>query len=308
MDAMRLEQAIRIDRDGAGPRILAKSSGFLDAWLPEVERICAAFGQPPVGAKCPQALFVQPLGSKHVAIVQVGEVQERLAFRVLVSTKAFYADLLGDPFLINATFPANFGPSLGQDLSTNSELPVLAWTVGPPALRSVAEVRRILDVEPDRTALLLGGVQALIDGSKLVIVQAHSDEKIVRDFWGLLPNAERCEKWPATFAYANTLGFHLLVTPDAAGKEFERYCTEEMARDYPEGRYEYALHKAADDNDQAEVEALFARRSRRQAFQLALVLLLVFILGALFMRVDIAPQDNAPAKADPKGQKQEKLP
>src|SRR5439155_834042 len=64
--------------------IRAKSPDFLDEWWPDAERLCRAFGTPPDGVRCPLALFAQPFGPRHVAIVQVtDEPSPPLAFRIL---------------------------------------------------------------------------------------------------------------------------------------------------------------------------------------------------------------------------------
>jgi hypothetical protein len=94
----------------------------------------------------------------------------------------------------------------------------------------------------------------------------------------LLPGATRTELWPTTYAFSNALAFHIAVVPRASGPEYERYVTEAEAGDYPEGSYELALQIAAESENQQELDGLFARRSRRQAFRLALLLLILFIL------------------------------
>src|SRR5262249_26190967 len=99
-------------------------------------------------------------------------------------------------------------------------------------------------------------------------------------------------------------GFHVLVTPDARGPDFEHHVPEESAGDYPEGRYEYALQHAAEDNDQGELDALFGRRSRRQTMKMAAALLVLFAALALVMRTPIEPA-APPQRAKPQEEKQD---
>ncbi len=266
---MRLEQAL-IDLDEQS-RVLASSPGFLEAWRPELHRLCVGFGPCPAGVACPLALFVQPLGRKQVVVARVRDQgSDRLRFHLLILSRHDYYQLGGDPFLLAESFPV--------DWQRTGDLPTLEWTFGPPPYRTVDEVRKVLDVVPERTQTLLGGIQALLDGGKLVFRRDQPDPAMVRDLWALLPYASRAEFWPATFAFSNALQFHVVVVPDDTGPEFASYIREADAGDYPEGRYELALHLAAERSDQAEIDGLFARRSRNQMVRLALWILAAFLI------------------------------
>ena len=148
-----------------------------------------------------------------------------LAFRLLVLPRKLYADLEGDVFRIADAFAPPW--------QARGELPALIWSAGPSPRRTVAEIRRILDVAEERTALLLGGVQALVDHGKLVLRRPAPDPDLARHFWDLLPSATRLELWPASFAFGNKHGFDLAIVPDAATDNFSGYLTEETAGDYP---------------------------------------------------------------------------
>jgi hypothetical protein len=274
---MRIEQAIYGGQDAGGYRFLARSPGFADAWLPEAQRLCTGFGDRPAGVSCPAAIFSLPLGGKHVAVVQVADQGSddagrpgALGFRLLVLPQALYADLGGDPFLIADRFPPPW--------HVRGELPALEWTDGPPAPRTVEQVSRVLDVEPERTALLLGGAQVLVDGGRLVFERPQPDSRLLRDLWMLLPTATRAALWPASFAFGNAHGFHAVVVPRAFGPEFAGYVPEAQAGDYPEGRYELAVQTAVEHGNQVELDALFARRSRAQVLRLGIMLLLAFLI------------------------------
>jgi hypothetical protein len=300
---MLVEQAIYGSQDAGGYRFLARSPGFSDAWLADAERLCTAFGERPAGVECPLALFARPFGKRHVAVVQVAD-QGRddagrpgaLAFRLLVLPARLYADLGGDPFLIADRFPPPW--------AARGELEALHWTAGPPPRRTTAELTRILNVEQERTQMLLGGVQVLIDGGRLVLVRGRPDERLVRDLWALLPYSSRTGLWPATFAFGNAHGFDVLVTPAADGPAFARYTREEQAGDYPEGQYELALQHAVEHDDQRELDALLSRRSRSQTLRLAVALFLVFAVMALVIHFPFggrqAPEDEKDQQAQPK--------
>jgi hypothetical protein len=279
---MLIEQAIYGGQDAGGYRFLARSADFVDDWLAEAERLCTGFGERPAGVTCPAALFARPFGKKHVAVVQVADQGAddtgrpgALAFRLLVLPARLYADLAGDLFWISDQLPPPW--------QRRGELESLPWTAGPPPGRTVEQLQRVLDVEPDRTQTLLGGVQILVDGGRLVFVRHGPNDKIIRDLWALLPTSTRYTTWPATFAFGNAHGFHAVVVPGADGPAFEHYTREAEAGDYPEGAYELALQHAVESADQADLEGLLARRSRSQTMRLGIALLVFFAVMALII-------------------------
>src|SRR5262249_20795874 len=162
------------------------------------------------------ALFAQPLGNDHVAIVQVADLApetaeppDALGFRLLVIPRLAYTKLLGDPFLVADRFP--------PDWPARGEMPSLTWPEGeslPP--RTVEDVRQVLrrvkshalpeDVEPSpgdeenrrtednsESPALLGGVQILVDGGRVVFERSVSDPGLIRGLWTLLPTSSRGE-------------------------------------------------------------------------------------------------------------------
>jgi hypothetical protein len=275
---MLIEQALYGSRDAAGYRFLARSPGFRDDWLPEAQRLCTDFGERPAGVVCPDCVFAQPFGPRHVAVVQAADRGAddagrpgALAFRLLVLPRALYADLGGDPFLIADHFPPTWDAA--------GELQALHWTVGPPSARTVASLRKVLDVP--HSAVLLGGVQTLLDGGRLVFERREPAGTLVRSLWALLPTNSRFILWPATFVFAHPERFHVAVVPRSDDPALAAYVDEEQAGDYPEGRYELALQIAVEHGDQDRLDALLARRSRSQEFRLAIALVLVLLLGPL---------------------------
>ncbi len=291
---MHIEQALYGSRDAAGYRFLARSPGFRDDWLPGAERLCAEFGERPAGVTCPDCVFARPLGSRHVAVVRVADRGAddagrpgALAFRLLVVPRALYADLGGDPFLLADAYPPPWDAS--------GELPTLEWSGGAPPMRTVAALRKVLDVP--NSAVLLGGAQVLLDGGRLVFERREPAGELVRSLWALLPARSRAGLWPATFVFANASRFHVAVVPRADDPALGDYVDEERAGDYPEGRYELALQTAVEAGDQERVDALLARRSRGQVMRLGLALLAVLALApAVTMLVPPAARPPAPAK------------
>lgn len=287
-----IEQAIYGAQDADGDRFLARSPGFLDDWLPAAERLCTGFGERPAGVACPACVFAQPLGPRHVAVVQAadqGGDAERpgaLAFRLLAVPLALYGEIGGDPFYIADQFP--------PDWRARGELPALEWTAAAPPERTVEALQKVLDVA--HSATLLGGVQALLDGTRLVFERPAPDADLMRSLWALLPTSSRREMWPATFAFSNGGQFHALVVPRATAAEVVGYIDEQQAGDYPEGNYEWRLQSAVEHGDQQEMEALFARRSRRQMIRLAVGLLAVMVvIPPLVMLLPASPPAPPPA-------------
>jgi hypothetical protein len=273
-----IEQALYGSAGAGGYRFLARSAGFGEEWLAEAEKLCTGFGERPSGVACPGCVFARPLGGQHVAVVQAADqgVDDTgrpgaLTFRLLIVPAPLYRDLGGDPFLIADQYPSPW--------AARGVLPSLEWTAGAPTPRTVEALRRVLNVP--NSATLLGGAQALLDGARLVFERPAPDERLVRSLWALLPRAERCQLWPATFCFGNAHGFHVLVTPRASGPQYDHYIPEEQAGDYPEGRYELALQIAVESGNQRDLDTLLARRSRSQTLRLLLVLLGVSILVAL---------------------------
>jgi hypothetical protein len=296
-----IEQGIYgTDRNG-DYRLLARSAGFVDEWLPLAERLCSGFGERPTGVACPACVFAQPFGKRHVAVVQAADqgVNDSgriagLAFRFLILTRSDYVGLGGDPFLIADQFPAPLG--------ARGELPVLAWPPEPLLLRTVEQVQEVLQ-RADDGPNLLGGAQLLVDGGRLVFERPTPDAELMRGLWTLLPTSTRCELWPASFAFGNALEFHALVVPHATEEDYADYVGGEQAGDYPEGRYELHLQIAAEAADQWELDALLARRSRKETWRLGLMILgtcLVLAVAANLLMPPVPPGVRAltPARPD----------
>ena len=142
--------------------------------------------------------------------------------------------------------------------------------VAPPR-RTVEKLQEVLKTGGSTT--LLGAVQGLIDGGRLVFERSAPAPQLVRDLWQLLPYSAQAELWPTTFAFGNDLRFDILVVPKTDGLSLDRYITEEQALDYPEGRYELGLQFAVEGGNQRELDHLLGRRSSKQMLRLALFIL-----------------------------------
>jgi hypothetical protein len=286
MTSITVEQALYGAFDGGGYRFAARSPGFRDEWLPEAEQLCAGFGERPAGVSCPAAIFAQPLGRRHVAIVQVADqgVDDAgrpgaLGFHLLILPKAAYQAFGGDPFQLADRQPPPW--------HSRGDLPGLAWPAEPLPHRTVEQTRRVLKRSDGPN--LLGGSQILVDGGRIVFARQQPDMALLRDLWQLLPTRTRGQIWPASFAFGNALCFHVLAVPKAEGEEFTHYHTEEQCGDYPEGRYELALQMAAEAGDQRELDRLFARRSQADTLRLG-----VTILGAAVVLLLVVGLFNPP--------------
>jgi hypothetical protein len=275
-----IEQALYGCQGTGGYRFLARSPGF--DWLPAAEQLCIGFGERPSGVSCPACVFAQPLGKTHVAVVQVADQGQddagrpgALGFRLLVLPRDTYVHWIGDPFILADEFPPPW--------DARDSLPTLTWNNGPLPARRVEQVQEVLK-RPEGPALL-GGVQALVEGGRLVFERARPDTSLIRGLWMLLPSSQRGELWPASFAFSNRLGFHALVVARAENGEFAGYVSEEQAENYPEGRYELNLQIAAEAGDQAALDHIFARRSRAQTWKMGLFLLAVFSVVVLCLKL-----------------------
>jgi hypothetical protein len=280
--SLDIEQGL-LTSDGRGVRVWASSAGFDVA---EGERIVVLFGSRPPSVACPLAHFACPFGKRHVCIVRVADwygSQECLGFHFLVLDRQLYRSL-GDPFAIAERFPTEWG--------LRGRLPTLAW---PPTLlpeRTVDELDAILR-EGDGP-LLLGAVQALIDGNCVVISREAPAESLVRGLWRLLPDRSRGLLWPATFAFSDELPFHFRVAPPqvlasetVAGRHSLRYdlLSEEAVRDYPTGSYELNLQIAVESADPVALRQVLARRTPDETLRLAVYMLLFALAVVLISRL-----------------------
>jgi hypothetical protein len=295
MPEILLEQALYGGHDAGGYRFLARSPGFPDEWLAESERLCTGFGERPAGVACPGAVFARPLGKQHVAVVRVADRGAddagrpgALGFHLLVLSHDAYAFLGADPFVLSERFPPSW--------EARGELPALTCPAEAPPRRTVADIQALFERHKNIQPTLLGGVQALVDGGRVVFERSEPDPDVVRALWTLLPTTTRAGLWPASFAFGNRLGFDALVVPKVQGVEFADYLREEQAGDYPEGHYEHGLQVAAEAGDQAELDALFARRSRAEVWRLGLLLLGAILFLTVVMNW-LSPTPAPPAAA-----------
>ncbi|MFO0811510.1 MAG: hypothetical protein U0746_23010 [Gemmataceae bacterium] len=275
MPDLAIEQLLA-ESAAAGPQVTARSPGLRDEWVPDLLRLCTAFGVPLADTFLPPCVFAQPVGKKHVAVVTVTAdgSPPRLRYHALVMARSLYATI-GDPFALAEQFPAPWG--------TTVALPTLAWLEGPPPSRTVAQVQRVL--QEDDSATLLGGTQALLDGSRLAFERPFPAPDLMRRLWSLLPDSTRAELWPASYVLGPGLELHAVVVPALDAKDWPNYLTEQQAGDYPDGRYEHSLQVAAEAEDQHGIDQLFARRTSRQTLQLAVAILLFAIVASLLTQL-----------------------
>jgi hypothetical protein len=308
-----IEQAQFRRVDHGQPTLVARSPGFSDDWLPALDRLIVGFGIRPPGLACPGVVFAQPLRLGHVAVVQVADAADgrSLGFHALICQRIDYERFLGDPFALADRYPADWH---------NKELATLHLPRQPLPPRTVAQVQAVLrrvkagalkendDPEhPDfertpensESPALLGGVQVLVDGGKLVFERSRPDPELVAGLWTLLPQSTRARLWPAGFAFGNALGFDVAVVPRAHVAEFEGYTSEEQAAEYPAGHYEMALQVAAETGNQRDLDQLLNRRSGQETFKLGWTLLVVIILLVLAPGL-LKLWQPTPAALDPK--------
>ncbi len=275
MPDLTVEQLL-VEATPEGPQVTARSPGLRDEWVPELLRLCTAFGSPPPGDYLPACVFAQPLGKKFVAVVTAAAdgSPPKLRFHALALSRGLYA-AVGDPFQVAELFPAPWG--------TPVALPTLGWLGEPLPARTVAQVQRVL--QEDDSATLLGGAQALVDGGRLVFERPFPAPDLLRRLWSLLPDATRAELWPASYVLQPGLDLHVAVVPALDPKAWLGALTEQQAGDYPEGRYERSLQVAVEADDQRSVDRLFARRTSRQTLNLAVTILVVAIGLSLLSRL-----------------------
>lgn len=271
---LRIQQAVAV-ADARGVRVAAASHEF-DA--SEAERIATLFGSRPPGVRCPLAHFACPFGKTGVAVVRVEDRPgsgDPLGFRFLVLARELYRHL-GDPFAVSDRYPA--------DWSASGSLPELVWPPEPLPERTIEQLDAVL--KHGDGSLLLGGTQAVVDGNRVLLRRDSPEEKVVREVWQLLPDRTRAERWPASFAFSDELGFHLAAGPTfvpAAGRE-PKPLTEEAVRDYPPSSYELNLQIAVESGDRVALRRLLARRTADDTIRMALYILAFALVVAVLFR------------------------
>jgi hypothetical protein len=309
MPSVTIERALFTRDRSEPPKLIARTGGIAEHHFARLSSIITGFGDRPAGVACPGAMFAQPIDVGHVAVIRVRDTGPGptgwagLSFDALIATASDYAGLGGNPFaLSNAA-----GPTFA-DAPQPFILP--AVPLAPRSLNDVqAVLKRIkahalpedfdpknpppLTVENAESPVLLGGVQILVDGGKLVFERPTPDASLLEAVWTLLPCALRPRLWPATFAFGNSLGFDVLVVPKVDVAEFPGYTTEEAAADYPAGSYELALQTAAESGTPADLEAVFGRRTSNDTLKLAVKLLVGMSLLALALRF-LQPRPEPP--------------
>jgi hypothetical protein len=278
MPASYAEQATAAVMGTSPLRWLAASPGFAEEWKGLLEPRCLAQSPRPESARGQEAIIVLSLPPQLVAIGRVIEIGESIGvvgFHWLVLHQSEYRAMGGDPFALADACPASW--------DSRGALP-LAALPSPATRRTAEEVCRVLQREDG--PMLLGAVQAIVDGGRLAWVREQPAPDLLRALWALLPWSTRAELRPASFAVAEGSRFDVVVVPRAATGQFDKcYLSEEQADNYPEGRYELGVQQAAEAGDEASLDALFARRSRRETWRLglwiagAMVVLVMLMLG-----------------------------
>ncbi|MFO0821627.1 MAG: hypothetical protein U0792_00540 [Gemmataceae bacterium] len=182
---------------------------------------------------------------------------------------------LGDPFAISDRYPVNW--------NLTGTLPELAWPVEVLSERTLEQLDAIL-----RTGdgpLLLGATQAIVDGNRILLQRDAPEERLLRDLWQLLPDRTRVERWPASFAFSDELGFHIVALPSLPTAVSEpRPLVEEAARDYPQSSYELNLQIAIESGDREALRRLLTRRTIDDSIRLVLYIIGFATLLAVVFR------------------------
>jgi len=266
---LRMTQGL-LAADDRGIRVLAQSDGFNAA---EAERIVGLYGVRT--AACSLAHFACPFGRDSVCVSTVADRPDgALGFLFLVLSRDLYQHL-GDPFAIADRYT--------PDWNARGTLSGLEWPEEPLPRRRVEELQEIL--KTGDSPLLLGGTQALVDGSAVLVQRQAPDETLFRGLWQLLPDRTRCNLWPATFAFSNALGFDAAALPELPEDPRRLRHTEDGLRDYPQGRYELHLQIAIEGGDQREVDRLFTRRTSDDTIRLGLTILVLAMVLSVIAKV-----------------------
>ena len=254
-------------------------------------RSATAFGAREVGDVCPAAVFAVPFGGDRVVVVEARDVGADLRFDARVLSHRDYVQLGADPFAIAERFPPT------DELVTFAALSPLSTTASLDTVRGLLQRTKTdhgTHIADGPT--LLGGVQALLDGGKLVIERSEPDPAFVRALWMLLPIGSRARLWPASFAFSTELPFDVVVVPRLDPVVRTGYLTEEQAGDYPAGGYELALQTAVEDGDEEELRRILSRPPARP-MRIGMSLLVALIVLAVTTRWLLPPPRDVAGRA-----------
>ena len=278
---MQIDQATAALHAGREVRWLAQSAEFLDDWRPEWEPHLLAAAQRLGQTPCADGLFVRSLPEKRVGICRMadldGDPPTVRGVQLLVLKEDLYREAAWDPFAIVEACVPNW--------HARGSLPACSVSVPLPR-RTVEQVCEVLK-SADSPALF-GAAQALVDGGRVAWVRPQLDPVLLRRLWTLLPTSTRWELRPASWAVGAARDFHAVLVAQVEQGDFDhRFLSEAQVTNYPEGRYELGVQAAAEAGDQAELDRLFARRSRTETWRLGLWVagaLIVLILGMAGMK------------------------
>lgn len=267
--AFPIHQALAARHGDAEVRWLGQSADFDERLKPLLEALAVGFGPRPEGVGCPEAWIVLPRRGPLPILARVADLGEAgcppaaLGFQFLTLTLADFGSAGGDAFRLIQAAPPIW--HLRGALPTLTGARLLE-------LKPLAEVVRILKSED--SPLLLGSVQALLDGSRLAFRRREPANNLVAGLWSLLPFRNRLEFSAATFAFGNALKWNVLAIPEPRPEEFDhRWLSEEQAGNYPEGRYELGLQLAAEADDEPALVKLLMRRTRADTLRMGLWML-----------------------------------
>jgi hypothetical protein len=280
MDGIRLHEALLAAYSPNDLRWLGQTADLAEEMRAELERVCRDFGAAPAEL-AEEALWVRPLTGEWLVIgraVGLGGTGDRAAevtgFHLIILRRADYFLADGDPFALASACPVVW--------EQRGTLPNRTFPLPPPS-RTMEQVRNVVR-SPDGI-MLLGAVQALVDGGRIAFVRPKPDAALLRALWTLLPTRARSEMFPATYAFNNSVHYHALAAPAEVTRTMSHhYLSEEQAANYPEGRYELFLHMAAETGDQESLDMLFARRSASEVrrmgwWVLGGLIVLMFAMG-----------------------------
>ncbi len=275
---LTIEQLSISRHPNTGAKVVGRSANVRFDLEEFALRTCVKFGRRPDGVRCPEAVFALPCAdSVAIAIVRDENPESpdaTLLFRYFFVAKSLYT-LLGDPFEI-----VNELVKSPDATTTAASLPTLQWPEQPLPPRLPEQI--LWHLKQGDSALLLGAAQALLDGCHVAIHRTAPDPHVAPAVWQMLPYKARAELWPAAFCFELGLPFDLMtVAQPTIPKQF---LDEEQTKDYPPGRYELALQLAAEENDTAALQALFARRSSQEVLRLAAGMVLFAVVVAIVLK------------------------
>ncbi|MSR30727.1 MAG: hypothetical protein EXR99_04400 [Gemmataceae bacterium] len=196
--------------------------------------------------------------------------------RILLIPLLLYRSLGANPFHALSCIQ-----EVGNGSETNTAFQILHAEPVPWTPQTLAEI-----LKAKWGPNYLGAAQALLDGNRVILPPRENPHEIAKNLLFLLPLANRLEIGLTLLPSVNNKNFQIQTEmPGKSGKEEPGAVLFSQAGDYPEGKFEYSLQWAVENEDLYELNRLYFRKTTTQVFWFACGLLAIVSLVPMALQL-----------------------